>query len=77
MEENIINLGENVINLYTFAAVSRYKSIRRAMRRGLVAMDGTLYPRRPFNCRKPTRGRKFNEDKKKIYAELNRYSRVS
>lgn len=75
MEER--SMGESIVNLATFVAVNKYKSIRRAMRRGLVAWDGTLYPRRPFNCRKPTRGRKFNEDKKKIYAELNRYSRVS
>ena len=40
------------------------------MSRGHVSPHGVVYPSRPFNNRKPTLGRKINEDKKGIYAEL-------
>ena len=56
--------------LLTFEATSKFKSVWRAMRRGHVSPHGVVYPSRPFNNRKPTLGRKINEDKKGIYAEL-------
>ena len=42
----------DVLNLNTFDAVDKVKSIRRAIRRGRVAPMGILYPERPFNNRK-------------------------
>ena len=62
--------------LLVFDAVGKYKSVWRAMRRGHVSPHGIVYPSRPFNNRKPTRGRKINEDKKVIYAELANQRRV-
>lgn len=56
--------------LLTFDATGKFKSVWRAMRRGHVSHHGIVYPSRPFNNRKPTLGRKLNEDKKGIYAEL-------
>ena len=50
MEENNIAMEE--LNLFTFNGVSKYKSIRRAIRRGLVSPMGMVYPNRPFNNRK-------------------------
>lgn len=64
--EKYIGAGQ----LKMFDAVRRFKSVRRAMRRGHVSPLGEVYPRRPFNNRKPTPGRGFNEDRKMIYGQL-------
>lgn len=40
------------LNLLTFDAVGKVKSIRRAIRRHNVAPFGVMYPKRPFNNRK-------------------------
>lgn len=54
-----------------YYAVSRFKSVRRAIRKGYVDLfTGTVYPKRPFSNKKPTRGRKMNELKKQIYGLL-------
>lgn len=34
---------KGILHLRTFEAVSRYKSIRRAIRRGHVSLDGYVY----------------------------------
>lgn len=59
----------NTLYLRNFYGVSRFKSIRRAIRRGQAHIDGTIYPRRPFNNRSP---RKVNELKKQIYGQLRK-----
>ena len=56
--------------LRLFEAVSKFKSVKRAMKRGNVSPIGEIHPRRPFNNRKPTKGRKVNETKKMIYGRL-------
>lgn len=64
--EKYIGVGR----LRVFDAVRRFRSVRRAMRRGHISPLGEVYPRRPFNNRKPTPGRKFNEDRKDIYEQI-------
>lgn len=64
--EKYIGVGQ----LRVFDTVRKYRSVRRAMRRGHISPLGELYPRRPFNNRKPTPGRKFNEDRKDIYEQI-------
>ena len=39
----------NILNLRNFNAVKSFKSIRRAIKRGHVSIDGVIYPKRPFN----------------------------
>lgn len=52
---------------------SRFKSTKRAMRRGhLHPVFGYPIPNRPFNNRKPTPGRSENEQKKKDYEQSKR-----
>ena len=46
--------------LRLFDAVRKFKSVKRAIRRGHVSPIGEVYPNRPFNNRKPTLGRSFN-----------------
>lgn len=54
-----------------YSAVSKFKSVRRAIRRGHIDLFfGLVYPRRPFNNRKPTMGRSHNQLKKRIYGQL-------
>lgn len=67
--ESFHDLGGG-LHLYTFEAVKRFRSVRRAFRRGHISPYGEIYPKRPFSNRKPTRGRAMNELKKKIYGEL-------
>lgn len=64
--EKYIGVGQ----LRVSDTVKKYRSVRRAMRRGHISPLGELYPRRPFNNRKPTPGRKFNEDRKDIYEQI-------
>jgi hypothetical protein len=64
------------LNLMSYIATQRFKSIRRAIRRGSVNMFGTILPDRPFNNRGNTSSRKgkhsrsTNELKKRIYAGI-------
>lgn len=58
--------------MMSFEGVKKFKSIRRAIRRGNASIYGEVFPKRPFNSRKPTRGRSMNEDKKRIYGEIKR-----
>lgn len=67
--ESFHDLGGG-LHLYTFEAVGKFKSVRRAFRRGHISPYGEIYPKRPFSNKKATKGRKMNELKKKIYAEL-------
>lgn len=76
-EKNDISYGpEELKDLIVFDAVSKYKSVAGAIRRGDVAKYGTITPERPFNNRVNTSGRAgvnsrtMNEYKKNIYGRL-------
>lgn len=59
------------INLLTYEAVSRFRSIRRAIRRGHVNHYGVIYPNRPFNNRNRSNGtRPLEIEKERIYGQL-------
>ena len=47
--EDYISKGIIVLHLITYDGVHRFKSVRRAMRRGHVTAGGIVMPRRPFN----------------------------
>lgn len=80
LEKNRVDVIEDfkngILHLVTYEAVSKFKSIRRAIRRGLVTPYGTIIPKRPFSnkantCkRKSHHSRKINELKKQIYGQL-------
>lgn len=79
--ENYISKGIMVLYLIAYDGVRRFKSIRRAVRRGHITTEGLLIPRRPFNNRANTSSRKGvhsrdnNELKKQIYGQLKHYQR--
>lgn len=79
--EKYISYGIMILHLITYEGVHRFKSIRRAIRRGHVTTEGIIIPKRPFNNRANTSKRKgvhsrsTNELKKKIYGQLKQYQR--
>lgn len=64
----------SVLHLRTYDAVKRFKSVRRAIRRGHVSLDGVIYPKRPFNNAKHKKG-SLNDEKKRIYEQLKHRQR--
>lgn len=68
-------------NLVTFEAVSKFKSINRAISRKHLMENGTIIPKRPFNNRANKSNRKGvhskfnNELKKVIYGQYRQYQR--
>lgn len=66
----------NILHLRTYDAVKRFKSVRRAIRRGHVSLDGVIYPKRPFNNAKHKKG-SLNDEKKRIYEQLKHRQRKS
>lgn len=66
----------DVLHLRTYDAVKRLKSVRRAIRRGHVSLDGVIYPKRPFNNAKHKKG-SLNDEKKRIYEQLKNRQRKS
>lgn len=74
MEKNRVDIvgdfyERGILHLRTFEAVKRFKSVRRAIRRGHVSLDGFIYPKRPFNNAKHGKN-SLNDRKKKIYEQL-------
>lgn len=74
VREEIITSFENkneLPNWNNFNAVSKFRSVKRAVKRGHVDIfTGIIYPSRPFHNKKTSNGRRFNELKKKIYGQF-------
>ena len=64
----------NILHLITHEAVKRFKSVRRAIKRGHISLDGVIYPKRPFNNAKHKKG-SLNDEKKRIYEQLKHRQR--
>lgn len=64
--EDYLGVGQ----LKFFEGSRRFRSVRRAIKRGHVSPLGEIYPDRPFSNKKRTKGRSFNERKKDIYGQL-------
>ena len=81
MEKNRVDIvgdfyERSILHLRTYEAVSRFKSVRRVIRRGHVSLDGFIYPKRPFNNAKHKKG-SLNDNKKRIYEQLKHRQRKS
>lgn len=63
---------DNILHLRTHEAVKRFKSVRRAIKRGHISLDGVIYPKRPFNNAKHKKG-SLNDEKKRIYEQLKQF----
>ena len=74
MEKNRVDIvgdfyEKSILHLRTYEAVSKFKSVRRAIRRGHISLDGFIYPKRPFNNAKHSKN-SLNDRKKMIYEQL-------
>lgn len=74
MEKNRVDIvgdfhEKGILHLRTYEAVGKFKSIRRAVRRGHISLDGFIYPKRPFNNAKHGKN-SLNDRKKMIYEQL-------
>lgn len=79
MEKNRVDIvgdfyERDILHLRTYEAVNRFKSVRRAIRRGHISLDGVIYPKRPFNNVKHKKG-SLNDEKKRIYEQLKHRQR--
>lgn len=76
LEENRVGVvgdfyENNILHLRTFGAVSKFKSVRRAIKRGHVSLDGFVFPKRPFNNRsRKKETRPLEIEKERIYEQL-------
>ncbi len=61
------------LHLLTYEAVSKFKSVRRAIRRNHVTPYGVTYPKRPFS----NTNTKENKIKKQIYEQLRNSRRAA
>ena len=62
---------KGILHLRTFDAVSKFKSVKRAIKRGHVSLDGIIFPNRPFNNRSRKKGtRSLEIEKERIYEQL-------
>ena len=74
MEKNRVDIvgdfyEKGILHLRIYEAIGKFKSIRRAVRRGHVSLDGFIYPKRPFNNAKHGKN-SLNDRKKMIYEQL-------
>ena len=68
------------LHLITYVSVGKYKSVRRAIKRGHVTSEGYVMPTRPFNnrvdsCKRGKHSNPMNQEKKIIYASIKDYRR--
>ena len=71
------NESKMMLHLAIYSAVGKYKSIRRAIRKGQVTHWGEEVPKRPFNNRKRTDGREMQITKERIYGQLTGRSQAN
>ena len=74
MEKNRVDIVKDfyergILHLRTYDSVRQFKSIRRAIRRGHISLDGILFPKRPFNNSKH-HVNSINNKKKIIYEQI-------
>jgi len=61
-------VARGVLFLRNYSCVNKFKSVRRAIKRGNMSVFGDIYPKRPFN----NRGTKESQLKQKIYDRLKK-----
>lgn len=85
-EEQVHNVAENNLSamidnflkdgtlyLRDLRGVSRFKSIRRAIRKGYCSIYGDIYPKRPFNNRKRNKKGDITNQRRKVYKHMKEY----
>lgn len=65
-----------ILSLRSYMCVSKFKSVRRAIRRQRVSIFGDIYPKRPFNNRKQTDRQSDTYKKRRIYEQFKHKNKV-
>lgn len=61
---------QGILHLRDYSGVRRFKSIRRAIKRGHVSIYGDVYPKRPFKNIKSAKGN-ITYTKKRLYEQFS------
>ena len=69
-EQEFENYLGGTLNLQYFECVKRFKSVKRAFKKGHITSYGYILPNRPFNNKKHTKGRKANIEKKRLWEKI-------
>ena len=64
---------DGTLSLRTFEGVGRFRSIRRAIKRGHVSLYGDVYPNRPFSNRKRNKGT-ATYDRRMVHEQLRTHT---
>lgn len=64
-----------ILYLRDYSGVKKFKSIRRAIRRGHVSIYGDVYPKRPFNNKKRGPG-SITYTKRRLYEQFTHKNRA-
>ena len=65
---------KGILHLRDYSGVKKFKSIRRAIRKGHVSIFGDVYPKRPFKNIKAKKG-SITYNKKRLYEQLTHKNR--
>lgn len=61
------------INLMNYEGIRKFKSVRRAIKRGHITSLGIIPPKKPFNNRSRKKGsRPLEEEKEVIYGRVKK-----
>lgn len=66
----IEDFAQGILHLRDYSGVKRFKSIKRAIKRGHVSLYGDIYPARPFNNKKRSRG-SVTYNKRRLYEQFS------
>ena len=66
--------GKEILHLKDYSGIRKFKSIRRAIRKGYVSLFGEVYPKRPFKNIKSKKGN-ITYMKKRYYEQLTHKNR--
>ena len=70
----IEDFEKGILHLRDYSGVRKFKSIRRAIRKGHVSIYGDVYPKRPFNNRKRGPG-SITYIKRRLYEQFTHKNR--
>lgn len=71
------DFSKGILHLRDYSGVKKFKSLRRAIRRGHVSIFGEVYPHRPFKNISSKKGN-VTYNKKRIYEQLtHRNSKIA
>lgn len=66
------DLNNRILHLVDYSGVRKFKSIRRAIKRGHVSIFGDIYPKRPYNNRKRNKQGDITYERRKIYEQFRK-----